>query len=135
MFHYLFNIKDNSYNYHSEEPIPDFMKSGTFEVESEVNPNSFIDVVCTFYNPETQTIYENLDLFRVDSPKGHAFLVEQLTAMLATPGTDSTAEFQLFSTLAQKFLPADVYSRIFEDSMIANEEATEILNYVESRQA
>ncbi|NBT50183.1 MAG: hypothetical protein EBY40_04215 [Marivivens sp.] len=139
--YFLFNNEDGSYNSHSNEPHPAFMKKGNItERLLSVDIKLFSDITLTFYDEVSSKLVDASSFIqKLDGTEAGMEAIEKLLAEALEDPTvelDATgekiAQRNLLIDLAKRFLPADRVQTIIADGRIDVTEASEIKAAIEA---
>jgi len=131
IYNFMFNKNDNSYAYHSENTIPEFMiDESQFVVQIDVDLNNYKDITLVSWDNTTESLIDESDLWiRVKTEEGKVKLEGLLKDDLEyiTKENNPTRYAEML-TLARIAFDAEKINEIFGDDILTDEEAQEILN-------
>ena len=135
--YFLINEKDNSVNYASEEPIPDFMTVSypVYRKELPVDhlPENTILADC-FYDPDTDSIIPNtLGLQRITELQLKEYIDQQQLINEAISQQDTDKYNKLVSFLAQVFPDNPAIQEILSDNTVTQDELQAIENMLNNQ--
>jgi hypothetical protein len=128
--YFLINQQDNSVNFASEKPIPDFMTVAypVYKKELPVDhlPEDIILTDC-FYDPDTDSIIPNaLGLKRITEQEFAEYINQQQLINQAITQQDTDKYNKLVNFLAQVFPDNAAIQEILSDSTVTQDELQQI---------
>jgi hypothetical protein len=150
-YHFLFNVRDNSYCSHSENPFRDkeIDLNINYYVELEVeNISQYTDITSCLYDPDTNTLIDQENLEDESLKISAPYTYEDLESMSKTEvfyalqeiindtaGTYNDATKLHVSELCSTILGGDIIEIILQDDIVTDEEVQyciDRLNFFES---
>jgi len=135
MYYFIFN-KKNDYSWHGIEPPVDIMvdhSMGQFVVQlpddcfSEIPDDEHQNIL---YSPETGGIVLDVNRFVLPSKRAEEDLENQLREYMLIPPEQRDSWYPELMSLAEHFLPQELIEEITSDSVLSQEEAQQILDYL-----
>lgn len=129
-YNFLFNTEDNSYNYHSHEPIPEFMKAGTFEKQIDIDITQFEDITLVAWDADTNEIIDlSQYIIRLKGKDMQQKLTKYLNDVLPNISkVDFPDEYAKLMQLSETYLTPEMHAEIFADEILDDSEVQTILD-------
>ena len=137
MYYFIFN-EDNTYSWHGVEAPPDVMVDssiGQFLVQlpldcfsnAEVPNDEYTNVL---YQPDSNSIIVDPNRMLLPSKRGVETLENDLRSYMLIPPEQRTGWYENLIDMCDRFLPPELVDEITSDSVLSQEEAQQILDYL-----
>ena len=128
--YFLINQQDNSVNFASEKPIPDFMTVSYPVYRKELSVDHVpegMNLIDMFYDPETDSLIPNaLGLQRITEQEFAEYINQQQVINEAITSQDTDKYNKLVNFLAQVFPDNPAIQEILSDSTVTQDELQQI---------
>jgi Lhr-like helicase len=128
--YFLINQQDNSVNFASENPIPDFMTVSYPVQRKELSVDHVpegMNLTDMFYDPETDSLIPNaLGLQRITEQEFAEYINQQQVINEAITSQDTDKYNKLVNFLAQVFPDNPAIQEILSDSTVTQDELQQI---------
>lgn len=135
IYHFFFNIIDDSYNLHSENPFPQWLidsEETTYRISLDIEDiNIYKDITSVFFDPGTQKIVErDVENLNMSLP----VLEDIVNDYAENPESYDEESLSIIKEYAASRFGRSFVDSVFEDGIIDPEEKEILLNKINELQ-